>query len=34
MKGFMNLLAKANLIELSDEEKAGAGIESFSIRQS
>lgn len=27
MKGFLNLLARANLVELSDEEKAAAGID-------
>lgn len=34
MKGFLNLLAKANLIELSDEEKAEAGIVNLELPQS
>lgn len=33
MKGLLNLLAKANLVELSDEEKAEAGIENIDIPQ-
>jgi hypothetical protein len=33
MKGILNLLAKANLVELSDEEKAEAGIENIEMPQ-
>jgi len=34
MKGLLNLLAKANLVELSDEERTEAGIENLDMPQS
>lgn len=34
MKGLLNLLAKANLVELSDEERAEAGLENLDPPQS
>ncbi|MBK5273918.1 MAG: hypothetical protein JJE30_02545 [Desulfuromonadales bacterium] len=34
MKGLLNLLAKANLVELSDEEKVEAGIENLDMPSS